>query len=61
MNVISEAGIIESAIEKMNAAMMPSDVASNPFTERGNGKGLKVRSIFRFDFPVACRIIAVFI
>jgi len=58
---MSEAGIIERAIEKMNAAMIPSDVASNPFTERGNGKGLKVKFIFKEDFPVACRIIAVFI
>jgi len=58
---MSEAGIIESAIEKIKAAMIPSEVDSNPLTDKGSGKGLKVNSIFKEDFPVACLIIAVFI
>lgn len=58
---MSEAGIIDSAIEKINAAMIPSEVASNPLTDSGSGNGLKVNSIFKEDFPVACLMMAVFI
>ena len=58
---MSEAGIIESAIEKIKAAMIPSEVDSNPLTDRGRGNGLKVNSIFKEDFPVACLMMAVFI
>lgn len=52
---------MESAIEKINAAMIPSEVDSNPLTDKGSGNGLNVNSIFKEDFPVACLMIAVFI
>lgn len=58
---MSEAGMRDSAIANMKAAIIPSDVFSNPSTERGKGKGLKVSCIYFLEFPVAILKIALFI